>query len=524
MHRLQEVVRLHRMGQSSRVIARQLSMGRDTIRGYLAALRRAGLLEGAAEVLPELDMLRACVTQHAPPSAPPAQQTSSVKRWAEKIAELSAQAGPTAIHDFLRLNEPDYKGSLSAVKRLCLRLEHARGAKPEDVAIPVETAPGEVAQVDFVYAGKRYDPEHGVVRKSWLFVMVLGFSRRMYCELVFDQRIETWLWLHVEAFKYFGGVPRVIVPDNLKAAVVRCAFGVDGDPVLNRSYIELARHFGFQVDPTPPASPEKKGKVERSGRYVKGNFLSTWKPVDIHEDRRALRRWCLEIADRRVHGVTKRRPIELFEEIERAALLTLPVTRWDPVVWKKARVHSDSHVQVDGAFYSVPWPRLHREVWVRCTRDSIAVWDGDERLHTHARVGRGRRSTVSSHLPEHRGDLRYRSREHWVERARQLGAEVERLVEAIFGADDVLLRLRRVQAVVTLLEAHPASRARAAAERALHFGCTEYAGIKSILRRGLDLVPLPQERTRTWASGSRFARRPVPTPTLFQESTHVGHR
>lgn len=524
MHRLQEVVRLHRMGQSSRVIARQLSMGRDTIRGYLKALRRAGVLEGSADELPEPEVLGACVSQHAPPSAPPPQQTSSVERWADKVAELSVRAGPTAIHDFLRLNEPEYSGSLSAIKRLCLRLKRERGPAPEDVAIPVETAPGEVAQVDFVYAGKRYDPEQGIVRKSWLFVMVLGFSRRLYCELVFDQKIETWLWLHVEAFQYFGGLPRVLVPDNLKAAVVRCAFGIDGDPVLNRSYFELARHFGFQIDPTPPVSPEKKGKVERSGRYVKGNFLSTWTSVDIHEDRHALRRWCLEIADRRTHGVTKRRPIELFEEIERAVLMPQPALRWDPLVWRKAHVHSDSHVQIEGAFYSVPWTRLHREVWVRCTRDSVAVWDGDERLCTHGRVARGRRSTVESHLPEHRGDLRHRSREHWVERARALGDEVQCLVEAIFGADDVLLRLRRVQTVVTLLEAHPPARARATAKRALHFGCTEYAGIKSILRRGLDLVPFSQEPTRAWASGSRFARRPIPSPTLFQEQSHVGHR
>ena len=103
-------------------------------------------------------------------------------------------------------------------------------------------------------------------------------------------------------------------------------------------------------------------------------------------------------------------------------------------------------------------------------------------------MARGSRSTVPEHLPEHRRDLRERSREHWVERGRAIGDDVERLVEAIFGADDVLLRLRRVQAVVTHLESFPAHRARAAARRALHFGCTDYRGIKSILSQGLDLA------------------------------------
>jgi transposase len=178
MHRLQEVVRLHRMGTSSRVIARQLSMGRDTIRCYLRALRRAGLLDGAPNELPELEALHACVAEQAA-ATPAPQQTSSVERWADKIAELRPKAGPTAIHDFLRLNEPDYAGSLSAVKRLCQRLRREQGPVPEEVAIPVETAPGEVAQVDFVYAGKRYDPQRGVQRKCWHFLMTLGFSRRM---------------------------------------------------------------------------------------------------------------------------------------------------------------------------------------------------------------------------------------------------------------------------------------------------------------------------------------------------------
>jgi len=304
--------------------------------------------------------------------------------------------------DWLRLHEPEYDGHLSAIKRLCRRLDKEEGPKPTDVAIPVETAPGEVAQVDFVYAGKRYDPERGVLRKTWLFVMTLGFSRHMYCELVFDQKIETWVRLHVQAFEYLGGVPRVIVPDNLKAAVIRAAFGIDAEPVLNRTYRELARHFDFRIDPTPPRSPEKKGKVENGGKYVKRNFLKTLDSVDIHVDRKELRRWLEEIAARRKHGTTSRLPIELFEEEERAALKALPRTRYEIVIWKKATLHRDSHVQIDGAFYSAPWRFLHRELWVRCTPHSVAIHHEDEHLWTHGRVPRGKRSTVETHLPEHR--------------------------------------------------------------------------------------------------------------------------
>lgn len=509
MHRLQEVVRLHRLGQSRRTIARQLRVGRNTVARYLEALAAAGVLEGSPGELPDPAALRAVVDECLPAKEAP-QQVSSIERWKDEVVRLrESDTGPKAIYDYLTLEEPEFAGSLSAIKRMCRRLDTERGPRPEDVAIPVVTDPGEIGQVDFVYAGRRYDPSRGVLRKSWLFVFVLGFSRRMYCDLVFDQKAATWLRLHVAAFEHFGGAPRVVVPDNLKAAVVRTAFGLSDDVVLHRSYRELARHYGVQIDPTPPRSPEKKGKVERAGRYVKGNFLKTLDSVDIDEDRRRLRRWNAEIADVRIHGTTRRRPIDLFEEAERGALLALPEHRFEPVVWKKAKLHRDAHVQIDGAFYSAPWRFLHQDLWVRCTATRVAIHDDDELLWAHRRVPRGQRSTREEHLPEGRRDLRHRSRTYWIDRARLIDPEVERLVEAIFGSDDVLSKLRRVQAVVRHLEGFPRSRARAAAARALRFDCLDYVAIKNILRKGLDLEPIDDDGpSRAWSQGSRYARRP----------------
>jgi transposase len=520
MHRLQEVIRLHRQGSSCRNIARQLRMGRDTIRNYLDAVAKAGLLEGPADALPELDELRTAVHREVP-ARPGQPRVSSIESHRPRIKALREKgAGPTAIHDWLRLHEPEYTGSLSAVKRLCRQLDRQRGPAATDVAIVVETAPGHIAQVDFGYAGKRYDPERGTMRKTWLFAMTLGFSRYTFADLVFDQKIETWLRLHVAAFDFLQSVPRVIVPDNLKSAVVRAAFGVDDTPVLNRSYCEVARHYGFQIDPTPPRAPQKKGKVESTVKYVKRNFLATWDTVDIREDRRQLRRWLDEIANQRRHGTTGRRPREVFDEQERQAMLPLPSTRWELVLWKKAKLHSDSHVQIDGGFYSAPWRFLHEELWVRCTLHRIAIYRQDELLWTHARVARGKRSTIDGHLPEYRRDLRHRSKQYWIDRARTIGIEVQRLAEEIFASDDVLLQLRKVQAVVSHLETFPVHRARAAARRALFYGSIDYRSIKNMLRRGLDIQPLPQNPPRAWSQGSRFARTPN-GKTLEQEVTHA---
>lgn len=190
MHRLQEIVRLHRLGRSGREIARLLRMGRETVRVYMIAFGEAGLLDGDARELPDVAQLREVVGAI---KRTPSQQRSSLERWCDQITELRARGiGPTAIHDHLRLHADGYDGSLASVKRLCRRLDRERGVSETDVAIPVETAPGEVAQVDFGYAGKRYDPIDGVLRKSWLFSMTLGFSRYTFADLVFDQKIETW--------------------------------------------------------------------------------------------------------------------------------------------------------------------------------------------------------------------------------------------------------------------------------------------------------------------------------------------
>lgn len=511
MHRLQEFVRLHRLGKSGREVARLLKMGRATERKYREALLAAQLLEGDADDLPDRDALKGAVDRYAPASLPP-QQASSAARWEDTIeAMLRRGAGPRAIYDCLRLRDADFKDvSLSAVKRLCVRMRKQRGIEEADVAIPVETTPGEVAQVDFGYAGKVYGVELQVQRKAWLFVMVLGFSRKMVAFLVFDQKIEAWLECHMRAFKGLRGVPKVVVPDNLKAAVIRAAFAVDDETTLNRSYRELARHYGFTIDPTPPRSPEKKGKVEAGVKYARNNFL---KPRDLTETdsndlRRELACWIAEVADVRVHGTTGERPIDLFEQLERGALLELPKSTYVLVVWKEAKVHPDSHVLFEKKLYSVPFQNIGKQVWIRATAATIEVYLEEKRIATHARRCRGYRSTNDAHLPEHRAPLRHRSRDYWTGQARLIGPQVERFVDEVFGSDDVLSKLRVVQSVIGLLKQHPHERANAACRRALHFGNHSYRALKNILLQGLDLSAADAPQKHGALTDPLFARSP----------------
>lgn len=487
-------------------------MGRNTVARYAEVLRSEGLLDGDPAELPDTAALRAAVNKQVGLPQLPRQQRTSIERWLPIIdAKAQAGVGPTAIYDFLRLEHEDFAGSLSAVKRRCAALKREVGVDPSNVAIRVETDPGDVAQVDFGYVGKLYDPEVGVLRKAWVFVMTLGYSRHMVARIVFDQTVETWLRLHVECFEELGGVPRTVVPDNLKAAVVRCAFGVDGETALNRSYRELARHYGFIVDPTPPRSPEKKGKVESSVRYVKFNYFRAHMPEDIREARRGLQRWLLEVAGTRRHGTTGKRPAEAFALEEKGCLLQLPASRFELVVWQRAKVHRDCHIVFRREFYSAPWQLVGKEVELRVTRSAVTIYHGDEHVYTHDRVHRGQRATVEAHLPDQRSSLRHRSRTHWESLAYAIGQPVGDYVHAIFESDDVLSKLRRVQAIVTHLQTFPEHRARAACVRALYYENFTYAGIKDILRRGLDLRPLPggdSKLAQQWSQKPRFSRIP----------------
>lgn len=521
MHRLQELVRLHRLGTSARETARLLTMGRNQERQYRQVLTEAGLLEGDADELPALDKLRMAVEKKLPPKLPQ-QQVSDAEKWSGQIKAMRAKgARAKAIYDTLRQEEGDFGASLWSVKRFVRQLDKAEPVQAEDVVIRVDSEPGEVAQVDFGYVGKLYDPEAGQLRKAWVFVMVLGHSRHQFCRVVFDQRVETWLKLHVAAFEAWGGAPRVVRPDNLKAAVVRCAFGLHEDPALNRSYRELARHYGFKVDPTPPRAPKKKGKVESGVKYVKTNFFQPRDFTDISDANGRLAVWVRDTAGMRTHGTTGKQPRVVFDSVEREALGALPAVPFAFVEWKRARVHPDCHFLFDRRTYPVPWRFIGKDVWIRATPTTVEAYVDDTRVATHERGVAVPRDVLDRYLPDHRAGLRHRSREYWEERALKLDEEVAAYVREVFDSDDALLMLRQVQAIVTHLETFPPARARAACIRARFYANYRYVGVRDILRKGLDIQPLPTAMApaKGRLESPRYARDPRELLQLPLEAT-----
>jgi len=488
--RLRELIRLRRLGVSARQCARSLHMGHGTERRYRAALGQAGLLDGPPDQLPTLDAIAGAVRAALPPPPRPA---STLDRWRADLEELlgkgfSARAALDRLRLEPRSGQAAFAGSYSAVKRAYARLRAERGVAADDVVIPVESAPGE-AQVDFGYAGQLYDPVRGVLRRAWVFVMVLCRSRFQFVRLVFDQKAETWLALHEQAFQALGGVPRVIVPDNTGRAVLRAAFALDGPTELDRSYRELGERWGFVIDPAPPGAPRKRGKAEAAVKYLRGNPLAGRDGQALDVAQAALERWNREVANVRLHGATGRRPVDLFEAEERAALRPLPSEPVERAVWKQATVHPDCHLTCRGRLFSVPWPLVHERLWVRAAGEAVEVYHRERLVARHEDQG-ARRTTDEAHLPADRRDLRHRARAFWEVRAHRIGPETFALVRELLATDGVLSQLRQAQALVRHLERHPRWRAEAASQLARRAGERTYLAIKRVLAQALDVGAL----------------------------------
>jgi transposase len=488
---IQEVLRLLRQGASDRETARLVGLNRRTVMRYRQWAAEHGLLAGE---LPSAQELEARLAATLPGVVPP-QQTSTVEAYRAEIAAYRAQGVEVAA---IRARLEEAHGepiSYSAVWRLVRGLEPTRLPA---AFVRVEVAPGSEAQVDFGYAGRHLDPSSGALRKSWVFVLVLSWSRHLYAELVWDQRVETWLLCHRHAFEFFGGVPERVVLDNLKAAIVRASVH---EPWVQRSYRECAAHYGFRIDPNPPASPHLKGKVEQGGvHYIKRNFLAGREPAELPELNRKLRAWCTEIAGQRRHGTTKQRPLERFRQVEPRRLLALPAGPYDLAIWKQATLSRDCHLVFEAAYYSAPYRLVGQPLWVRGGARTVELFTtAHELVATHDRARRpGERQTVLAHLPPEKVPGLVASRETCTTRAAALGPATSAVVERLLAhrPED---RLRVAQRVLGLAGRYSDERLERACARALHYGAPDYPTIKRILAAGLDrepLEPLPSPAPR----------------------------
>jgi transposase len=504
---------LERIGRGEQIsaIARVTGHSRTTVRRYAAVARELGWQPGLEEPTEEL---AAQVAQHLRPlprSRVPGEverqlwpHREKIRAWLKpgpnekrglrltKVHRLLARAGVEVPYSSLHRFAVKHCG-FSDRRRLTVRL--------------AESEPGEVAQVDFGRLGLIPDLETGRKRVAHALIVTLVFSRHQYVHVTHSQQIEDVIEGLEDAWAFFGGVTRRVILDNLKAAITKAD---RYDPIFQRTFEEYARHRGFVIDAARPRKATDKPHVERNVSYVRDNFFrgEDWRDLE-HVQREALR-WCLETAGARIHGTTRKRPLAVFENLERAKLLPLIRERFDPPRWGRCKVHPDHHISFQKALYSVPTRYVGKTVWARGNSKLLRIYCDGALIKIHESQPPGGRATDYNDYPQELSTYARRDPQRLIRQARKQGNDLGRFMETLLSGDFPWARLRQAQRLLRLGEKYGWGRLDLACRRALAFDLVNVRRLEAIIRQELDQLELP--------SGGQSERQVIPLRPRFQRS------
>lgn len=368
-----------------------------------------------------------------------------------------------------------FGGSYPSVSRYVAKL---KASEPERVW-RIECQPGEELQVDFGLGAPLVEAG-GKTRRTWLFRAVLGHSRKGYSEVVLRQDTETFLRVIENAVRHFGGVPRLLNFDNLKAAVIKADWY---DPAMNPKLADFCRHYGMTPMPCRSHTPQHKGKVERGVGYAKNNALKGRQFASLGEQNAHLLHWEEQVADKRVHGTTRRQVAAMFEE-ERKSLGPLPASVYESYQEGRRRVQRDSFVEVAKAYYEAPPEFIGRQIWVRWDGRMVRLLnDRLEQVGCHARLEPGKFSRCLGVRGLH-GTIK-ESADYWRSRAAALGEAAGRWAQRALDARGAEA-LRSIMGLCQLAEKRRASDLNAACAKAMDAAANlpSFRTIKHLLEAG----------------------------------------
>jgi transposase len=330
---------------------------------------------------------------------------------------------------------------------------------------------------------------------------VLGASNKTYAEAFANQQLPSWIAAHCRAYEYFQGVARVTVPDNPKTAVIKaCRY----EPILHRTYQDMAAHYGTVIIPARPRRPRDKAKVETGVQIAERHILAALRDqrfFSMGELNQAIAPLVAKLNDKPFQKLEGSRN-SWFETHEKAKLLPLPATPFELATWALAKVNIDYHVAVDNHYYSVPYTLVHKQVDVRLTEKTVELFHNGQRVAAHVRSHQpGRFTTLDEHRPKsHQKHLQW-TPGRMIEWAGNIGPECAKVIEKILAdRPHPEMGFRSCLGIIRLGKAVGSARLEAACRRALHFGACSYTSINSILQKQLEAQPLEQDL-------------PLPSPT-----------
>lgn len=479
MRQIREVLRLHAGGRSHREIAAALQLSRATVWEYLERVKRAQLgFEQASSMSDDaLDRLL----------FPPVHGSSKKRplpNWSMVHRELGRKhVTLDLLWNEYRQQEPDGFG----YSWFCKHYERWAASLP--VTLRQTLTPGEKLFVD--YSGKKLgivNPDTGEIREAELFVAALGVSGYFYAELTWTQQLPDWIGSHVRTFAFYGGVAQIVVPDNLKSGVHKADFY---DPVINRTYGEMIRHYGAAVIPARPNKPRDKPKAELSVLLAQRWILARLRNqrfFSLEEANRAVAGLLVEANNKKFKKLTGSRR-SVFEELDRPMLRPLPERPYQFAEWKPARVGIDYHIELTGHYYSVPYRYAREQVDLRYTQNTVEVFHRGQRIAAHGRSERrGHHTTIRSHMPPHHQVATTEwNPQRLLRWASDIGPHTAAVIEHLLGRRQVQQQTYRTcLGVLNLGKRYGRARLEAASCRAIEMKAPTYQFIASTLKNGRE--------------------------------------
>ena len=455
MHKQSSIQTLHKQGKTNAEISRIVGCHRNTV---WKAIKRNRIIEKQTR------------------------RKSSVLDVHKEQIEKWLEEDITRVRIYQKLQEGNRIKSTYA--NLCDYIKKHVSSVVEAFGVQ-NTAPGEEAELDFGYLGM-LPGKDGRIVKTWGLAVILSYSRVGYYAICYDQKLDTLCSELKQAFTYFGGVPKKLKVDNMKAVIVRNQrYVLD----FNQDFLEFAQHYSVVVVPCTPYSPEQKGKVESGIKYLQQNFINGGDFVSDRDIAAQLTDWMMHRANQRVHGTTKKVPWVVLIEKERATLQSLPEE--ESALFERCirKVGLNCHIHFDNNYYSVPFALVGKEVTVRFTAGAVRIVAQGEGVALHARsFEQGEYITVPSHLPEHK---RYSETEHqafFEEKMRAIGGDAHAYFRMLLQKKPGYWK-QTVRGVLGLVEKYGAEAVNLSLKRAACYEATEVIMIKHIVEQKLYLLP-----------------------------------
>lgn len=453
---IKEILRRIQSGQSINFISKQTGRDRKTIRKYLNLIKQEGI--EPSEIKTNDSELVEKITGIVESTKRISYKQEVFSEYREEIEDLINNPKhrlkiKSAFEVISKRHNLEGKTSYSSFKRY-LREAHI-SYKNIKVTCRIETPPGNQIQVDYGKVGMLYDPSLKRKRSVYAFIGTLSNCRHKYVEFVYKQDQKSFVESHVNMFNFFGGVTETIVIDNLKAGVIKPDLY---DPTLNRSYLEMAEHYGCFIDTARVASPKDKPKVERDVQTVREEFkkMQALKGnISLAEANEKIKKWLIEDYGQRKHGTTHQKPFELFREVEQPLLGQLPKESFEVCRWKEAKVHPDCYIQVEKKAYSIPYEFVGKKLFVKVKSRIIEAYFNEKLIKVH-RIPDGYRQTDYSDFPDNIQNavgeglpLRLQIKAQKIS-----GSNLSALINKLL-TPHAYINLRRAQSILTISEKYP---------------------------------------------------------------------